>query len=524
MEFRILGPLEAVDGDRSLALGGGRQRALLALLLTRANEVVSTDRLIDELWGARPPKQALNTVQYYVSQLRKTFGPDRIVTRPPGYLIRIDDDELDLTRFERLAAKDGVQSLHEALSLWRGPALADLASESFAREEAARLEELRLAVQERRIDADLEAGRSAELVPELERLIAEHPLRERLRGQMMLALYRSGRQADALSAYQHARSTLVDELGIEPGPALQELERAMLRQDPSLDLARELPTPERSILVVVRTERSLDALIALGEPLVRTRPARELILARLTSANEMSAAAALLNDRREALTDRGVAARTAAFTSDDPGHDLVRLASEQDSDLLLVDCQTEDALQDDLAVVLERAPCDVALLATDAAVLPPGRDRPVMVPFGGAEHDWAAVEVAAWIAHACGASLRLAGAEGDPGLGKRDASRLLASAALLVQRAAGVATEPLLVSRGHEGVVQAAADAGLVVCGVSGKWRDEGLGETRLAIARHAGCPTLFVRRGLRPGGLAPGESFTRFTWSLPASGAARQA
>src|SRR5262252_5528560 len=128
MEFRILGPLEAVDGDRSLALGGGRQRALLALLLTRANEVVSTDRLIDELWGARPPKQALNTIQYYVSQLRKTLGADRIVTRPPGYAIRVDTEELDLARFERLAAEDDSESLREALSLWRGPALADLAS------------------------------------------------------------------------------------------------------------------------------------------------------------------------------------------------------------------------------------------------------------------------------------------------------------------------------------------------------------------------------------------------------------
>ena len=526
MEFRILGPLEAVDGDRALPLGGGRPRALLALLLTRANQVVSTDLLIDELWGARPPKQALNTIQYYVSQLRRTLGADRIVTRPPGYLIRVEPDELDLARFERLAARDDAESLREALSLWRGPALADLASESFAREEAARLEELRLAVQERRIDADLEDGRSAELVAELEPLIAQHPLRERLRGQLMLALYRSGRQADALAAYQQARSTLVDELGIEPGPALQELERAMLRQDPSLDLARELPTPERSILVAVRAEGSLDALVALGEPLAQARPARELILARLTNASEMTVAAALLNDRRELLTSRGVAARTAAFTSTDPGGDLVRLASEQDSDLLLVDCRIDEAaLDDDLGVVLERAPCDVALLAaSDAASPAPGADRPVVVPFGGAEHDWAAVEVAAWIAHACGASLRLAGAEGDPGLGKRDASRLLASAALLVQRAAGVATEPLLVPRGHEGVVRAAADAGLVVSGLSNKWRDEGLGETRLAIARHAGCPTLFVRRGLRPGGLAPGESLTRFTWSLPASSLAARA
>src|SRR5262245_49583876 len=231
MEFRILGPLEVVDGDNTFPLGGERQRALLALLLTQANSIVSTDRLLDELWGADPPKAALNTIQYYVSQLRKTLGADRIVTRPPGYLIRVEPEELDLARFERLSQEGTVESLHAALELWRGPALADLAFESFAREEASRLEELRLVVHERRIDADLESGRAADLVSELERLIADHPLRERLRGQLILALYRSRRQAEALNAYQAARSTLVEELGIEPGPELQELERAVLRQD-----------------------------------------------------------------------------------------------------------------------------------------------------------------------------------------------------------------------------------------------------------------------------------------------------
>ena len=228
MEFRILGPLEVIDADRPLPLGGERQRTLLALLLTRANEVVSTDRLIDELWGMRPPRQALNTIQYYISQLRKTLGADRIVTRAPGYMIRVEHDELDLARFEQLSQDGSAESLHAALELWRGPALADLAYESFAREEASRLEELRLVVQERRIDADLETGRTAELVSELERLVKEHPLREQLRGQLMLALYRSGRQAEALAAYQAVRSALVEELGIEPGAELQQLERAML--------------------------------------------------------------------------------------------------------------------------------------------------------------------------------------------------------------------------------------------------------------------------------------------------------
>jgi DNA-binding SARP family transcriptional activator len=523
MEFRILGPLEVVDADGPLALGGERQRALLALLLTRANEAVSTDRLIDQLWGARPPKQALNTIQYYVSQLRKTFGADRIVTRAPGYMIRVERDELDLARFERLSQEGSAESLHAALELWRGPALADLEYESFAREEASRLEELRLVVHERRIEADLEGGRTAELVSELERLIAVHPLRERLRGQLMLALYRSGRQAEALAAYQAARSALVEELGIEPGPELQELERAMLRQDRSLDVVREPPAAERSILVAVRTEDNLDALVALAELLARTRPAREVILARLTVPEAMGAAAALLNHRREALTGRGAVARTAAFTSNEPGEDLVRLASEQDTDLLLTDCELAEALDVDVVTVLDRAPCDVALLVRrDGARFGPSAERPVLVPFGGADHDWAAVEVAAWIGRASGASLLLAGAEGDPGLGKRDASRLLASASLLVQRAVGVATEPLLVTRGPEGVVGASGTAGLIVVGLSGRWHEEGLGETRLTIAGHADCASLFVRRGLRPGGLAPRESLTRFTWSI-AAGPAHQ-
>jgi len=516
MEFRILGPLEVVEGDRLLPLGGGRQRALLALLLTRPNEVVSTDRLVDELWGTHPPKRAINTIQYYVSQLRKTLGADRIVTRPPGYLIRVEPDELDLVRFERLSDEGTAESLHAALEVWRGPALADLAYESFARDEASRLEELRLVVQERRIEADLESGHAAELVPELEQLIAEHPLQERLREQHMLALYRSGRQAEALTAYKAARSTLVEELGLEPGPKLQELERAMLRQDPSLDLVRDPPAAERSILVAVRTEHNLDALIALAELLARTRPAREIILARLTNQAAMGTAATLLNDRREALAGRGVIARATTFTSTEPGEDLVRLAAEQDTDLLLTDCELTNALEADVVAVLERAPCDVALLTRNAGAGPePAADRPVLVPFGGADHDWAAVEVAAWIARSSGASMLLAGAEGDPALGKRDASRLLASASLLVQRAVGVTTEPLLVPRGAQGIVDASERAGLIVGGLSGKWHEEGLGDTRLAIGGLAACPSLFVRRGLRPGGLAPRESLTRFTWSL---------
>src|SRR5215831_12025632 len=234
MEFRVLGPLEVVVEGQPVALGGARQRALLAILLTRANEVVSTDRLIDELWGERLPRAAANTVQYYVSQLRKALGSDRIVTQPPGYRIRVEPGELDLERFEALVESGGAGELREALRLWRGQALAEFVDETFAQPEIKRLEELRLAALEKRIDADLALGRHAELVGELEALVGWHPLRERLRQQLMLALYRSGRQADALAAYQSARRTLVEQLGLEPSPSLQELERAILRQDLSL--------------------------------------------------------------------------------------------------------------------------------------------------------------------------------------------------------------------------------------------------------------------------------------------------
>jgi DNA-binding SARP family transcriptional activator len=517
LEFRILGPVEVLADDRPIPLGGARQRALLAILLTRANEVVSTDRLIDELWGETPPRTALNTLQYYVSQLRKLLGADRIVTQPPGYIIRVGTDELDLARFERLLEEGGGEPVREALALWRGPALADFAYEEFAQAEAARLDELRLAALERRIDADLALGRHAELVGELENLVAHHPLREKLRGELMLALYRSGRQAEALGAYQAMRRALVDELGIEPSPALQELERAMLRQDPALDLASGASAPERSILVAPRDEAKLAPLLVLAQPLARTRPPRELILARLTRASELASATALLNECKATLTERGVAARAVAFSSVDAGTDLVRLASEQDVELVLLDCPSnEDVTAGDLGTLLADAPCDVALFVGGRVEVPdPGPERPVLVPFGGADHDWAAVEIAAWIAGATDAALRLVGAEGDPRREKRDASRLLASASLLVQRAVGVATEPVLVPRGADCIVSAAEQGGLIVSGLSERWRQEGLGETRVALASKARPPTLYVRRGLRPGGIAPQESLTRFTWSL---------
>jgi YVTN family beta-propeller protein len=267
MHFRILGPLEVEDGPQSLRLAGHQQRALLALLLLRANEVVPVDDIVEDLWGAEPPASATKSVHALISKLRRRLEgeaagePNRdtgengvLLTRPHGYLLTVADGELDLHRFQSLmeeghgalTAGDAAEAAHrfrEALALWRGPPLAEFAYDSFAQVEIARLEELRLSGVEERIEADLALGRHRELIPELEALLAKNPLRERLRGQLMLALYRSGRQAQALDAYRRARRTLVDELGIEPSPALQRLEQAILQQDEALELRRDRPPP-----------------------------------------------------------------------------------------------------------------------------------------------------------------------------------------------------------------------------------------------------------------------------------------
>ena len=255
MEFRILGPLEVEDEGRLLKLGGAQQRAVLALLLLHANDVVPRERLIDELWGGEPPDTARTALQVHVSQLRKLLGSDRIETRSPGYALHVEPGELDLERFQDLVAQarrlepaTAAGSLRQALNMWQGPPLAELEGHPFARRERLRLEELRLAAVEERIEADFRLGRHAQLVPELEQLVAEHPLRERLRGQLMLALYLSGRQAEALEAYRQGQRLLADELGLEPGEELRRLEKAILAQDPALAApapeprAREVPT------------------------------------------------------------------------------------------------------------------------------------------------------------------------------------------------------------------------------------------------------------------------------------------
>jgi DNA-binding SARP family transcriptional activator len=241
LEFRVLGPLEVLDDGRPVPLGGRNQRALLTLLLLRANEAVSTERLVDQLWGENPPRTATTSLQNTVVQLRKLLGPNVLHTRPTGYVLELDGSQLDLTRFEQLvqAARSSepierARLLREALDVWRGPPLADCEGEEFAQAEIHRLDDLRLGVLEERIAVDVDIEANAELVAELELLVARHPLRERLRSLLMLALYRCGRQADALAAYRDARRSLVEEIGIEPGPELHGLYGQILRQERSL--------------------------------------------------------------------------------------------------------------------------------------------------------------------------------------------------------------------------------------------------------------------------------------------------
>src|SRR4051794_22177787 len=267
MEFKILGPLEVRDGGENVTCSGAKQRLLLSVLLLNANEVVSSERLVDVLWGDRPPETS-KALQMHVSQLRKSLAPGVLVTRPPGYELRVAPRDVDLHRFEAAVeegraalaagqAHNARRILHEALGLWRGPPLADLTFEDALHGEIARLEELRVEALELRLDADLALGGHAGVVAELERLVAEHPTRERLHAQLMLALYRSGRQAEALEVYRRTRRALVDELGIEPGRELQDLEGRILAQDPGLEAQSAQPASGDALL---GRERELEQL------------------------------------------------------------------------------------------------------------------------------------------------------------------------------------------------------------------------------------------------------------------------
>lgn len=564
MDYRILGSLEVWRDDQEVPLGGAKQRALLAILLIHANQVVSVDRLIEDLWGEEAPASAPNVIQTYVSRLRKALEqpgvPAVLESRKPGYVIHVRPEELDVSRHERLLerARDAMDKedpasassmYSEALNLWRGEPLSDFTYEAFAQREIERLRDLRVAAMEGRIEAELAIGGGAELVGELHSLAHEYPLRERLRGQLMLALYRSGRQAEALQAYQDARRALADELGIDPGPDLQGLERAILNQDPSLgvraaaseaatvaaprDGPSELPKTDRSILIAPQVPARLEGILALVEPLARMNPAHELVLARLLGGWEVDSppdgptvaqAVADLGRSRAEIVGRGLPCRVVAFTSQDPGEDLARLARDHPLELAIVD-GTPDAFEPEggpLLSILERMECDVAILITQGPPpAPPGTDAPVMVPFGGTEHDWSAVELAAALARAHHAPLQLLGTSGDPESGQRDASRLLASASMVVQGTTGQVAEPVLVPAGAA-VAEAVRKAGLVVMGLSERWRTEGLGRVRTAIVKGGEVPALILRRGARDGAAEPRED-TRYTWSTTGAASGRR-
>jgi len=494
--FCLLGPLEASADGKPIALPGGKPSALLARLLLDAGRVVSVETLVDSLWGERSPPTAQKVLQVYISQLRKVLGAGQIETRAPGYLVLAERDDHDLGRFEALAesARDArdparrAKLLDEALSLWRGAPLAEFREEPFAPAAARRLEELRLSALELRIDADLELGEHARLVGELEALVAQEPLREWPRRQLMLALYRSGRQAEALERYREGRRLLVQELGIEPSPRMQELERAILRHDPTLDGSAAPQAPRRgSVICPPHLAGLLVPLCADG---------RELILVEIAAdPDELSQRVAALADVRAELVAGGVEARTVCFTSSAPSDDLARLAAEQEAELLVVSGVDPP----------DRAPCDVALAPrVDLAF---EREGPVLVPFGGGREEWAALELGAWLARAHGLPLRLLGAEASEE--QRDASRLLANASLALQRFAGTTAEPVLVAPGPKGIL-AQSGSILVASLPTGE-----LDPTRQALVERTTIPLLLVRAGLRPGGLAPENTLTRFSWSL---------
>ena len=307
VEFRILGPLEVLDGETPVEIAGSKRRAVLALLLLHANEVVRTERLIDDLWGEHAPRNASAALHSHVSRLRKALGPELLARREWGYVLRAEPDSIDLHRFERLVAaaeplpaRERSAKLAEALQLWRGPALSDLAAEPGLQTEIARLDELRLTTLERRIDADLEAGRNAELVGEIETLIAAHPLREHLRWQLILALYRAGRQAEALEVYRETRRVLTEELGLEPSPELRELEKAILRQDPAIAATAKVPPPpieqprrskRRAVLLALLVLGLLGVGLAVPFALVGGKSAHRNVRSRAVALSSIAATA-----------------------------------------------------------------------------------------------------------------------------------------------------------------------------------------------------------------------------------------
>ena len=390
IEFRILGSLEVVDQGRPLALGGPRQRALLAVLLVHRGEAVSSDRLIDELWGERAPASAVKIVQGYVSNLRKVLGNGVLVTQGGGYALRIQSGQLDADRFESLLveARDALAKgdprtaaarLRGALGMWRGPPLADFAYESFAQSEIARLEETRLTALEGRIDAELALVEHARLVGELEALVREHPLRERFIAQLMLALYRSGRQAEALESYRVTRGRLVDELGLEPGRDLQELERAILAQDPALEPPAGATNRKPPPAVAGRGRRSAFVIGAGGAVLVAALAALAVRLAGSGASTVRAApnSLAVIDIRSDRLVDAvAVGARPGGVAF---GSGSLWAANLDDQTISRVDPKTLRTLR---TIKVAGPPTGIAASAGGAWVVESNLTSDVAVPNG----------------------------------------------------------------------------------------------------------------------------------------------
>ena len=440
-------------------------------------------------------------------------------TRGSGYVLRVAPGELDLHEFERLLASAWGEdagaraaTLREALALWRGAPLADFEYESFVQPEAARLGELRQLAIESRIEAELELGGGPELVAELQALVAARPLQERPRVLLMRALYRAGRQSEALDVYREGKrcstrssaSTLARSCASWSGRSCARIPALSDTRPPRRRFARSSPSP-----------RARSASTCCSRSPKRSRAARH-------AASSFSGG----SSRRRAVGGDGGARRSPARPRGARRHGprsrvLVvvsrrgrRPAGGEAGCRLLLLSSDGDPLDGALAPVFEHATSDLAVLVERGGAL---ADGAIVVPFGAFEHDWAALEIGAWAAAALERPLRLIGAM-DQGARGRDASRLLADASLIVQHMTGVVAEPLLGPPGREGVAALAEGAGLLVVGLSDRWRAEGLGEMRRGLVESPPAPTVLVRRGLRPSGIAPQATLTRFTWSIEGS------
>jgi DNA-binding SARP family transcriptional activator len=465
-----------------------------------------------------------------VSDLRQALRDPRgdlLVTRPPGYGLRLERCSIDLRHFETLLAEgrralaDGDPltargHLASALELWRGPPLADVAYEEFAVGPVARLNELRLLALEARISADLALGADRELIPELRQLVDLHPLQERLWEALMHALCRDGRAPEALDAYTSLRATLRHQLGLEPSRRITDLQLRILRGELHPDTPpANGPARRRAILLTGCGSEELLQLARLAEPIALEGAGREIIVLATAAVQPAGDPAGALAAAQEAaaavgrdLDSRGIGFRQSAVLTEDAAASAVRISTHQDVDLVLLGPSATGR-------VPAGRPCDLGVAPASDGFARPGPARaPVVVPFGAAEHDWGALELAAWMARARGARLRILGGM-DDGNSARASSRL-AMAALIVQRFVGVETTTALIRPGAEGIVDSADGAGLLVLPASANEPD--VGGTRRQIAEDAPCPTIVLWQGARPSGLAPADTVTRFSWSVRAS------